>query len=138
MKDFIGGLILGAMGGSREKKRLPALLFGKEPDEKSDLFRKFKGVYQTDKQKKARISLLQNIESFTTDNYFKAESLRTPTLLFWGDHNKIVDLKEGVRLKNLLKPESFCVLENAGHMAMYESADEVNEKIVRFLAEHIS
>ncbi|TNE98491.1 MAG: alpha/beta hydrolase [Deltaproteobacteria bacterium] len=138
LKDLIGGFIVKAMGGRRERKRLPALLFGKDPDENSDLFKKFKEVYQTDKQKKSRLLLLQNIESFTTENYFKAKLLKTPTLLFWGDHNKIVDLKEGVRLKNLLKPESFCVLENAGHMAMYENADEVNEKIENFLAKHIS
>ncbi len=138
LKDFLGSLIIKAMDGKRERTRLPDLLFGKDPDVNSEIYKKFQRVYQTDKQKRGRLGLLQNIESFTTDKYFVSTTSLPPTLLFWGDHNKIVDLKEGFRLREIIKPNVFCELKGAGHMAMFENAEEVNLVMRKFLAEHVS
>lgn len=137
-KDFFSHKLVKAMGGARERRRLPSLLFGKNPDSTSKLFLKFKDIYQTEKQKKARLGLLHNIETFTTDMFIDKNKPLPPTLLFWGDHNKVVDLKEGARLKELIKPNYFCVLNEAGHMAMYEKPDEVNSRMNSFLTKHFS
>lgn len=133
VKDWVRNKLIKAMGGKREKKRIPGLLFGKYPDVNSPLFKKLKELYITDKQKDSRCNLLFEIHTFTTDEYLKENSHLPPVMMVWGDHNKIVSLQEGLRLKEIIQPERFYIIREGGHLLMYEKSEKVNKMIESFL-----
>ena len=138
IKKFSNFCLLKVMNSNFEYNRLPGLLFGKDVDEQDPIFLQLQKYYRTDKQKKARLELLNSIDSYTVQHFIKANDCHVlpPSLIFWGEYNKIVPLEIGLQLKTLLRPKHFISIRDCGHLLMLEKSSYVNKKIISFLDEN--
>lgn len=59
--------------------------------------------------------------------------IETPCLLIWGEHDRVVPLQTGERLKKDLKNSQLIVLEETGHLVPEERPEEVYSFIQNFL-----
>ncbi len=62
-----------------------------------------------------------------------AKVLDLPTLLIFGELDKMINLDAGKKFSNLVKNSSTHVIKGCGHMIMIEKAFEMREKILEFL-----
>jgi pimeloyl-ACP methyl ester carboxylesterase len=62
-------------------------------------------------------------------------SLRTPTLLVWGDRDRVVPLRLGRQLKRLLPNSRLVVIEGASHAPMWDAPRPFVHAVVRYLAD---
>jgi len=77
------------------------------------------------------------IDLIACNNYKNgSEALKTincPTLLFFGELDKMVNLEKGKKFAELIPNSKTHVIKNCGHMIMFEKAFEMREKIAEFL-----
>ena len=67
-------------------------------------------------------------------NGFEAsKSINCPTMLIFGELDKMVNLEIGKKFSNLVKNSSTQIIKGSGHMIMIEKAFEMREKILEFL-----
>lgn len=59
--------------------------------------------------------------------------IKTPCLLIWGEHDRVVPLHIGKRLEQDLPYATLIVLKDAGHLIPEEKADEVFQAIITFI-----
>lgn len=57
-----------------------------------------------------------------------------PCLLIWGEHDKVVPLTVGERLKNDLRKSELVILKETGHLVPEERPEDVFQYIKQFLA----
>ena len=62
-----------------------------------------------------------------------AKALDCPTMLIFGELDKMVNLEVGKKFSNLVKNSKTHVINGCGHMIMIEKAFEMREKILEFL-----
>lgn len=60
--------------------------------------------------------------------------VRQPALILWGDQDRVLPLKDGLRLREQLPACQLHVLAGCGHLPHEERPEEVNELIRAFLA----
>ncbi|MBI3271991.1 MAG: alpha/beta fold hydrolase [Planctomycetes bacterium] len=60
-------------------------------------------------------------------------TVRKPTLILWGDHDRIIPIANGERLHRDIRGSRYVVLEKCGHMPNQEKPEVVNPLIVEFL-----
>jgi pimeloyl-ACP methyl ester carboxylesterase len=60
--------------------------------------------------------------------------ITTSCLLIWGEHDKVVPLSVGKRLKNDLKSSELIILKDTGHLVPEERPEDVFHYIKQFLA----
>ena len=63
------------------------------------------------------------------------EHIGTPTLVVWGDHDRIVPLSHAQRVAAMIPDAELTILENAGHSPQMEVPDAFNQRVLRFLDE---
>ena len=56
-----------------------------------------------------------------------------PTLMIWGDRDRLVPLASARELKNHLKNSELVVMEGIGHLPYEENAEEFNRVLLKFL-----
>lgn len=57
-----------------------------------------------------------------------------PTLLVWGENDKIIHLSDGEKIENLIPNAKLVVIKNRGHKLPYEAPQEFVNAIMPFLA----
>ena len=62
-----------------------------------------------------------------------AKVIDLPSMLIFGELDKMVNLEAGKKFSNLIKNSTTHVLKGCGHMIMIEKAFEMREKILEFL-----
>ncbi len=62
-----------------------------------------------------------------------AKAINLPSLLIYGELDKMVNLEAGKKFSNLIKNSTTHVIKGCGHMIMIEKAFEMREKILEFL-----
>ncbi len=62
-----------------------------------------------------------------------AKLINLPSMLIFGELDKMVNLEAGKKFSNLIKNSTTHVLKGCGHMIMIEKAFEMREKILEFL-----
>lgn len=89
------------------------------------------------------------LEPFTDDNIFRAltkmvrdregdlpeediKKIDTPTLLIWGDEDKIIPLGAGKRLQQYLKNSELIVLKQTGHLLTEERPEDIAHYILKY------
>jgi pimeloyl-ACP methyl ester carboxylesterase len=89
---------------------------------------KYKGVIR------ALLSTIRNgmLGDFM-ETYCKVGELGTPTLLFWGRHDKTVPLAHSVDLLKAIPQAEFHAFERCGHIPHYEKPEEANPILLEFL-----
>jgi len=61
------------------------------------------------------------------------KSINCPTLFIFGELDKMVNLEKGKKFAELIPNSKTHVINNCGHMIMFEKAFEMREKIFEFL-----
>ena len=61
------------------------------------------------------------------------KSINCPTLLIFGELDKMVNLEKGKKFAKLIPNSETYIIKNCGHMIMFEKAFEMREKISEFL-----
>jgi 2-hydroxy-6-oxonona-2,4-dienedioate hydrolase len=64
----------------------------------------------------------------------KIASLNKPTLLVWGDEDKVVPLAFGRAAREILPNSRLCILEGTSHTPYYERFSEFNAAILDFMS----
>lgn len=59
--------------------------------------------------------------------------IQTPTLIIWGNKDKITPLKDAYFIKEKIKNSKLEILENVGHAPHLETPEKLSETILRFL-----
>jgi pimeloyl-ACP methyl ester carboxylesterase len=83
------------------------------------------------------ISEILAVDLIACNNYSNgsdaAKAINCPTLLVFGELDKMVNLENGKKFSNLVKNSTSHVIRGSGHMIMIEKAFEMREKILEFL-----
>ena len=83
------------------------------------------------------ISEILAVDLVACNNYLNgsdaAKAINCPTLLVFGELDKMVNLEIGKKFSNLVKNSTTHVIKGSGHMIMIEKAFEMREKILEFL-----
>lgn len=61
------------------------------------------------------------------------EQIKTPTLIIWGEKDKLTPLKDAYLMKQKIKKSELHIIESAGHSPIYSHTEKVAKLIVRFL-----
>ena len=61
------------------------------------------------------------------------QQIETPSLLIWGEYDKIVPIEVGKRLQQDLVHSQFTLLKNTGHLIPEERPDETIQLIDHFI-----
>ena len=62
-----------------------------------------------------------------------AKSIKCPTLLIFGELDKMVSLEKSKKFAELIPNAETYIIQNCGHMIMFENAFKMREKIAEFL-----
>ncbi|MFE8702401.1 alpha/beta fold hydrolase [Cytobacillus sp. FJAT-54145] len=65
----------------------------------------------------------------------KLNSIETPCLLIWGEHDRVVPLNVGKRLNKDLKNSDLIVFKDTGHLVPEERPEDTTKYIREFIAE---
>ena len=61
------------------------------------------------------------------------DKIKCPTLCIFGDLDKMVPLKVGNKMAEIIKNSQVKVIQNCGHMIIYEKAFEMRKLVKEFL-----
>lgn len=67
------------------------------------------------------------------DITLKAQKIDIPTLIIWGDEDKIISVKNAYALHEHMKESQLVILKGVGHMPMIEEPEVTAKHIVNFL-----
>ena len=83
------------------------------------------------------ITKILAIDLIACNNYSNgldaAKALDCPTMLIFGELDKMVKLEVGKKFSNLVKNSKTHIINGCGHMIMIEKAFEMREKVLEFL-----
>ena len=68
-----------------------------------------------------------------SNGFEAAKAIELPSMLIFGELDKMVNLEAGKKFSNLIKNSTTHVIKGCGHMIMIEKAFEMREKILEFL-----
>ncbi len=78
-------------------------------------------------------SLLDHMDSWEGGYGQRLADISHPTLLVWGDHDRVFPLEIGKQVKNLLPQAEWHIIPEAGHLPQWEQPQVVNPLILSFL-----
>ena len=115
------------------KTQFPKVLFGKNIDRKTPLYLRYLSKLKDPKHTKSRVNMFFSVHTFNMDLITKDFEI-PEHLLVWSRHNKVTLLKRhGDVHRKLLQTKNFEIVENTGHLCMYEQPEKVNEVIESYL-----
>ncbi len=85
-------------------------------------------------QTRSRLNLRKGLSSFDKFSHEFARPLQLPpTMVFWGQKNRVLNLDKGLRFCERLQPTQTHIVESTGHLSMAEKPDFVNLQMDNFL-----
>ncbi len=78
-------------------------------------------------------SLLDHIHTWEERYGQRLNQISHPTLLLWGDHDRVFPLKVGQQVKTLLPQSEWQVIPQSGHLPQWENPQVVNPLILSFV-----
>jgi len=112
----------------------PKILFGKGIKNDDVLFQKYREKQKEVNQKKSRVDQFFSAHTFNLLPIIKEKKIPDHALT-WGVQNGVAGLKKhGYWHYHQLQSQSFHLIENAGHLCMYEAPDTVNQIIEDYLS----
>ena len=81
-------------------------------------------------------SLLDHIDTWEERYGRRLANISHPTLLLWGDHDRVFPLEVGKQVKALLPQAEWQVISESGHLPQWEQPQVVNPLILSFLEKH--
>ena len=61
------------------------------------------------------------------------DKIKCPTLIIVGEHDKVTPLKHSKKLHQLISNSRLNIVEDAGHLILYEKPDEINKLIHQYI-----
>ena len=61
-------------------------------------------------------------------------AVQAPTLLCWGQHDRLVPLLDGIKIHSMIKGSQIVILPHASHVSMFDQAPRFNVILRSFLA----
>lgn len=69
----------------------------------------------------------------TVDVHDELKMVTAPTLLVWGEYDTLVPLSVGYLVREEMKQADFLLLKGAGHVCMFDQAEQFNAAVLAFL-----
>lgn len=133
LKPIISELIRLSIIYTPLKQHFPAMLFGKNTNKDSELYKSLEIKVRQKIQSYSRINLLASLYTYNCDLIIK-DKLIPENILFWGSENQVTSLeKHGNYHNQILKPIHFYTIKQGGHLCMFEFPDGVNSLIEKYL-----
>ena len=89
---------------------------------------------------RARLAFVDSLRHILTEQprpfWARMRRVRVPTLVVWGEEDRLVPLRLGRRLARELPHSELLVLPGVGHVPQFEAAEETTGAILRFLADN--
>jgi pimeloyl-ACP methyl ester carboxylesterase len=60
-------------------------------------------------------------------------AIEAPTLIIWGDRDRVTPLKIGEAIHRAIPGSQFEVIDSAGHNPMWDQPEIFNQKVLSFL-----
>lgn len=79
----------------------------------------------------AAVNALQNMAE-RVDNSEILGKIQIPTLLIFGEFDKITNLENGLKMKNLIPDSELSIIKNAGHYSNLEQPEQFNRALLDF------
>jgi pimeloyl-ACP methyl ester carboxylesterase len=99
------------------------------------------GYAQAIKTKGGRYALVQTARQIIPPDFRsiieRYPSIRIPTLLIWGRHDRIVPLHLGYRLHDTIRGSEFVVVDDCGHIPQEEKPQETLSAVERFVSQFV-
>ena len=77
------------------------------------------------------------VDLIACNNYMNGleaiKNIKCPTLLIFGELDKMVSLAKGKKFSELIPNSETYIIQNCGHMIMFENAFKMREKVIEFL-----
>lgn len=94
----------------------------------------FYPVLGTDALRAGPVTLLRAIQDIhRLDLVIDLSRISAQTLVIWGEHDRLIPLEFGKKLHQALPGSSLAVLPGAGHVAMWDRAEDFNRLVLEFL-----
>jgi pimeloyl-ACP methyl ester carboxylesterase len=116
------------------KRQFPKVLFGKKHDPSTPLYKRYLDKLKDERHTQSRVNMFFSVHTFNMD--LITQNHKIPEhLLVWSKDNKVTLInRHGKVHRKLLKTTNYEVIENAGHLCMYERPEKVNQIIERYIA----
>jgi hypothetical protein len=125
-KSIIRSILIFGFTKTPIKKRFPRILFGNQFDKDCSLSKRYIEKFKLETQTTSRVNLVFSVHTYNLLKYYDKNNIPAH-LLVWGKYNSVTSLKNhGHYHRKLLKPSQFEVIDNAGHLCMYEQAERTN------------
>ena len=79
-------------------------------------------------------ALLDQVDDWEPQYGNRIQHINQPTLILWGEHDRVFPLSVGEQLTQLLPNATWQVIPDSGHLPQWEQPDAVNQAILGFLA----
>ena len=73
------------------------------------------------------------INLINTDLTSILSNIKTPTLIIWGENDKITPLSDGKLMHKLIENSNFFIIKDAKHSPQFTHTNEVVKKIHEYL-----
>jgi pimeloyl-ACP methyl ester carboxylesterase len=122
-KSIIRSILIFGFTKTPIKRRFPKILFGNNFDKDCSLSQRYIEKFKLETQTASRVNLVFSVHTFNLLRYY--DKTKIPAhLLVWGKYNSVTSLKNhGHYHRKLLNPSQFEVIDNAGHLCMYEQPE---------------
>ncbi len=80
----------------------------------------------------------QQIKSRRNEEPLEPHRIRAPTLLLWGEHDRVMPIEHGRELASLIPTARLVVVPSAGHLPLAEQPAFCNRELLAFLSEGTS
>ncbi|MCS6897004.1 MAG: alpha/beta fold hydrolase [Nitrospira sp.] len=95
--------------------------------ERSNLNRRRPGLIQP------MLAMKQTLGLWESDYAPRLGTIRHPTLVIWGEHDRVFPLAVGEELHHLIKGSGFSSIPAAGHLPQWERPDLVNRLLIAYI-----
>jgi pimeloyl-ACP methyl ester carboxylesterase len=135
LKKGLGDFLAFCFTKTPLKRRFPAMLFGKKDWSQSDLYKRYVDKFKSSRQTDSRVNMVFSVHTFNITSYLQTGKIPNH-ILIWGEQNRVTPLKRhGYLHQQILKSPNFIILNNTGHLCMYEDPSKVNQIIETYINE---
>jgi len=96
-----------------------------------------KGIVHAWKGEKAKAAFYRQIaqadSKYTDEIQNKYSSIKTPTLILWGENDKWIPVENGEKLNKLIPNSKFKTIPNSGHLVIEEKYQDLLIEILKFI-----
>lgn len=82
---------------------------------------------------KPLMAIKETLPSWEADFARRISSISHPTMIIWGDQDRVFPLAVGTELHRTIRGSTFVTIPHAGHMPQWERPDLVNQLLIAYI-----